>query len=60
MTHIWFWIGHVLQLTFKYLLVSLGWIPVVIFSVLLFVGMLYWLNLQAKYNRRAEEKGEYI
>ncbi|MFT3884324.1 MAG: hypothetical protein QM724_02500 [Flavobacteriales bacterium] len=60
MNHIWYSIGHVLQLSFKFLLVSLGWAPVVVFSLVLFIGLLYWLSLQARYTRRAKEKGEYI
>lgn len=60
MNHVWYGIGHFLQKTFNWLLVSFGWAPVVVFSVLLFIGVLYWLNLQAKYNRRAKERNEYI
>jgi hypothetical protein len=32
-------------------------LPSIGISVLLFVGMLYWLNLQGRYNRKAKQDG---
>ena len=45
--------GHFLEWTFTFL-EGMGWMPVVITSVVLFVGMLYWLGLQARDNKRAK------
>lgn len=60
MTHFWYSIGHALQASFQWLLVSVGWLPVTVISIVLAIGFLYWLSVQAKYSRRAKEKGEYI
>lgn len=60
MTQIWFSIGHFLQKSFDLLLVSFGWAPVYLFMVVLAFGAIYWLNTQAKYTRRAQERKEYI
>lgn len=59
MNQIWYAIGHAFQFCLS-LLVSMGWAPVVLFSCVLFFGMLYWLSLQARYNRRAKERNESI
>lgn len=56
MQQISFAIGHFLETSFQ-ILVALGWLPPVGISVLLFGGLMYWLNLQAKYNRKAEKDG---
>jgi hypothetical protein len=60
MNAFWYSIARALQATFKFCLVSLGWIPVIIISCTLAFGLLYWLATQAKYTRRAKEKGGYI
>jgi hypothetical protein len=56
MQQISFTIAHLLEATFQ-ILVVLGWFPVIIFSVILFFGMIYWLNLQGRYNRKARQQG---
>jgi len=56
MQQISFAIGHFLESTFQ-ILSALGWLPSIGISVLLFVGMLYWLNLQGRYNRKAKQDG---
>lgn len=56
MQQISFAIGHFLESSFQ-ILVALGWLPPVGIAVLLFVGLVYWLNLQARYNRKAEKDG---
>lgn len=48
--------------TFKNVLVPIGDLPNYInpnylFLVLGFVGLFYWLNLQGKYNKKAEREG---
>lgn len=48
-----FAIGHFLEWTFK-IITSMGWLPVVLVSALLFVGLVYWLMLQGRYNRKAK------
>lgn len=52
--------GHICQTTFDWLLVSVGWAPPVIFACVLAFGAVYWMMAQAKYNRRAIERKEYI
>lgn len=59
MNTFWYWIGHALQYTLE-VLVTLGWLPVTLFSLVLAFGLVYWLGVQAKYTRRAKEKGGYI
>lgn len=56
MQEISFAIGHFLEWTFK-VLSAMGWMPVTLISIVLFLGMVYWLNLQGKYNRRAKSSG---
>jgi hypothetical protein len=51
-----FALGHLLEATFK-ILTSLGWLPVVLSSLAIFFGIVYWLGLQGRYNRRAKEQG---
>lgn len=51
-----FGLGHFLEWSFK-ILTSLGWMPVIGTSLLLFFGLVYWLNLQGKYNRKAKQDG---
>ena len=60
MSKIWFSIGHFVQATFKLVLVPLGWLPVVVFMLVLAFGAIYWMNAQAKYTRRAKERNQYI
>ncbi len=48
-----FAIGHFLEWTFK-IITGMGWLPVVLVSALLFVGLVYWLMLQGRYNRKAK------
>ena len=56
MQQISFAIGHFLESSFQ-VLVVLGWIPPVGIVLLLAGGLVYWLRLQAKYNRKAEKDG---
>lgn len=51
-----FAIGHFLEWTFK-ILTKLGWMPVVATSLVLFVGFVYWMMLQGRYNRKAKAEG---
>jgi hypothetical protein len=55
-----FALSHFLESTFRWFLVSFGWLPVTIFSVVLGVGCTYWLGLQGKYTARAKERGELV
>ncbi|MEO8589574.1 MAG: hypothetical protein ABI432_09410 [Flavobacteriales bacterium] len=54
MQQIAFAIGHFLEMCLS-LLAKLGWLPVALFTVTMFLGFVYWLNLQGRYNRRAKE-----
>jgi hypothetical protein len=56
MQQISFTIAHFLEWTMK-VLPALGWLPSIAISTLLFVGMVYWLNLQGRYNRKAKQNG---
>lgn len=51
-----FGLGHFLEWTFTFL-AKMGWGPVTATAIILFVGLLYWLNLQGKYNRKARQNG---
>lgn len=51
-----FAIGHFTETCLK-LLVGMGWLPVTLISVVLFFGLVYWLVLQGRYNRRAKHDG---
>lgn len=53
MQQIAFAIGHFLEWTFT-LIAALGWLPVTLTTIVMFVGLIYWLALQGKYNRRAK------
>lgn len=50
-----FAIGKFLEATLS-ILPAMGWGPVVLFTLVGFFGLLYWLMLQARYNREAREK----
>jgi hypothetical protein len=41
-------------------LTPFGWAPVVIFSLVLTFGGVYWLVLQSRFTRTAKEKGGHI
>lgn len=56
MTHFIYWLGDVFYAFFG-LLKNLGNIPNYAFIALGFVGLFYWLNLQKKYNKKAQEEG---
>jgi hypothetical protein len=60
MTKIWYGIGHFMQTLFNWVLTPFGWTPVVIFSLVLGFGAIYWLVLQARFTRSAKEKGDHI
>lgn len=60
MTHIWFSIAHILQMTFEVVLVKAGWITPIIITLVLCFGAAYWLMWQGKYSRRAKERNELI
>jgi len=47
-----FAIGHFLEATFT-LITAMGWLPVTMISIVMFVGLFYWLSLQARYDRKA-------
>lgn len=54
-----FAIGHFLEAAFR-ALTSMGWIPVTVISLLMGSGLIYWLALQGKYNRKAQKDGTLI
>jgi len=56
MQQISFAIGHFLESSFQ-VLVILGWIPPVGIALLLTGGLVYWLRLQARYDRKAQKDG---
>ncbi len=51
-----FALAKFLEATFS-ILPALGWLPNIAFIIIGALGMLYWLNLQGKYNRKAERDG---
>ncbi len=59
MYKIFFAIGHFLEATFQ-ILVVLGWVPVIIFTLILTFGFLYWLFLQRKLTEKARHQGSLI
>lgn len=54
-----FAIGHFLESTFK-ILSWMGWGPVTVISLLMAFGLVYWLMLQGRYNRKAAKEGTLI
>jgi CHASE2 domain-containing sensor protein len=56
MYKIFFAIGHLLEATFQ-ILVVLGWVPVILTSLTLAFGFIYWLMTQRRYNERARRSG---
>ena len=56
MQQIAFALGHVMEWTFTSI-TGLGWLPSIGISVVLFSGIVYWLNLQRRYDRKAEKDG---
>lgn len=56
MQQITFAIGHFLEWTFT-ALSAMGWLPVTLISGTLFFGLVYWLGLQGRYNRKAKANG---
>lgn len=51
-----FALGHFTE-TCLGLLVAMGWLPIVLISLTLFFGLVYWLNIQGRYNRKARKEG---
>lgn len=47
-----FAIGQFLEATFT-IITAMGWLPVTLITILMFVGLFYWLALQARYNSKA-------
>lgn len=60
MNSIWYGIGHFLTKTFNWFLVSFGWTPVVLFSVVIAIGLVYWMYCQVRYTRRDRQQGTLI
>lgn len=56
MTDFIYWLGDVFYAFFG-LLKKMGNIPNYTFIALGFVGLIYWLNLQKKYNKKAQKEG---
>ncbi len=56
MTDFIYWLNDALNAFFN-VFEKLGNIPNYIFIVLGFVGLFYWLNLQKKFNKKAQESG---
>lgn len=54
-----FAIGHFLEATFK-ILSWMGWFPITVISLLMAFGLVYWLMLQGRYNRKAAKEGTLI
>ena len=50
-------IGDILTWTFETVLVPLGDLPNFAFIALGFVGLFFWLNMQKKYNSKAQDQG---
>lgn len=59
MQQISFALGHFLESTLS-ILSAMGWLPVIGISVVLGFGLIYWLNLQGKYSRKATKDGTLI
>ena len=59
MYKIFFAIGHFLERTFQ-ILVVLGWLPVIVFTLILTFGFVYWLFLQRKLSEKARRDGTLI
>jgi len=51
--------GHFLESTFK-ILSAMGWLPVWAIGVVMGFGLIYWLNMQARYSRKAAKEGTLI
>jgi hypothetical protein len=51
-----FAIGHFLESMLS-ILVWMGWFPVTVVSLLMGFGLVYWLMLQGRYNRKAKQDG---
>ena len=60
MNSIWYGIGSFLQKSFDLLLVSFGWAPVVLFSIVVAFGLGYWMYCQVRYTRRDKQQGTLI
>ena len=61
MTEFVYWIGDVLQWTFKNLLEPLGNAPNILFTLLGIGGFLYWMFVvQPKYNKKAKDSGGLV
>ncbi|MBX2978439.1 MAG: hypothetical protein KF905_04015 [Flavobacteriales bacterium] len=56
MQQISFAIGQLLEWTFT-ILPALGWFPPIAFSLVIGLGLAYWLVLQGRYNRKAKQDG---
>ena len=56
MQQISFSIAQLLEATFT-ILPALGWLPPVAFSLAIFLGLVYWMMLQARYDRKAKRDG---
>lgn len=56
MQQISFSIAQLLEATFT-ILPALGWLPPVLFSVGIFLGLVYWMVLQSRYDRKAKQDG---
>jgi hypothetical protein len=51
-----FALGHFLESALS-VLAWMGWVPVTLISLLLGFGLVYWLMLQGRYNRKAKQDG---
>jgi hypothetical protein len=56
MTDFIYWLGDVFYAFFG-LFKKLENVPNYIFIVVGFLGLFYWLNMQKKYNKKAQEQG---
>ncbi len=51
-----FAIGHFFESALS-VLAWMGWVPVTLISLLLGFGLVYWLMLQGRYDRKAKKDG---
>lgn len=56
MQQISFSIAQLLEATFT-ILPALGWLPPVAFSLVIFLGLVYWMMLQSRYDSKAKRDG---
>lgn len=51
-----FAIGHFFEASLS-VLSWMGWVPVTLISLVLAFGLVYWLVMQGRFNRKAKQEG---